>query len=107
VVVETNTTAAVTNSLIVREPNLRFSPAQIVLVRELLCANLAQMQGINSSETIYARIVESFHVYGRERRVVPVANGSSWWRFVPVDLQQQLHELEADGQYLARDWSEG
>jgi hypothetical protein len=46
-------------------------------------------------------------VSGVPKTGVQVQQGASWWKYVPPELQEQLHEMELDAQFLAREWSEG
>ncbi len=93
--------------VVARLPNLKFTTESCCAIRELLISCMNDLSGHPSVEHVYHQIVESFFMFGRESRSFPVANGSSWWRYVPVHLQQQLSVLELDGQFLAREWSSG
>ncbi len=95
------------NLLVPREPNLKFSHESYFAVRELLRECFVDLSGCPTAEHVYSCIADSFYAIGRESHAFPVGNGSSWWKYVPSDLQQQLSELELDGQFLAREWSSG
>ncbi len=87
--------------------NLKFYPGSVLSVRELLLTCLSDISGHPSVEHVYDTMLQSFYVYGHESSTIPTSDGSSWWRYVPANLQQELHELESDAKFLAREWSEG
>jgi hypothetical protein len=101
----TSTLAA--STLCRREPNLRFSRESFDALRELLAVCLKGVGVFPDPGHAYSTIVEAFLMYGHARDNLPSQNGLSWWRYVPTHLQSRLAELEADGQFLARDWIEG
>ncbi len=90
-----------------RAPNLRFPPGNVLVARELLSGLLDTLQGIPTAEGLNEMIVRCFLMSGVEKRGVQCSSGSSWWKYVPSELQSKLRELEHDAQFLARHWSEG
>ncbi len=93
--------------LVPRQPNLRFSSTAIDSIQNLLSDTLSSVASFPSVDTLYEIIVRSFFVFGVEKRSGVVGQGSSWWRYVPTDLQIKLRDLEQDAQFLASQWASG
>jgi exonuclease III len=92
--------------LVPRQPNLRFSPAAVTATR-LLLHELSVDLILPTVDLLYASIVQAFTVHGVEKRAAVVDQGQTWWKYVPVELQNRLRELEQDAQFLASQWSAG
>jgi hypothetical protein len=90
-----------------REPNLCFSSTAGAATQALVASLLNDVVAFPTVDSLYTAIVNSFFVYGVEKKAMIVDNGSSWWRHVPTDLQSKLRELESDAQFLAGQWVSG
>ncbi len=93
--------------LIVRQPNLSFPTPAVAATRELM-STLPLCHASNlPPDLLYEKITRCFLTGGVERKGMQVSRGSSWWQYVPTELQVRLKELESDAQFLAREWSQG